>query len=372
MRVCIVTPFHWAAGMGGAEYQAKLLTEHLVQAGVQVIFLAAHVRRDFVPDGYDIVPIGHANPLRRYGTFVDAWALYRKLRSLRPDLIFQQVGCAYTGVAGLYGKRHGCPVLWRVSSDANLSNVPPPWWRRPHHYLDFRLLNFGIRSVTCIAAQTEQQRRVLARRFARDDVHVIRNFHPLPKEELHKGAPFRVLWVANLKRLKQPEVFIGLAERFRDEPNVEFVMVGGEGDDPKWVAATKARLAQVPNLDCRGLLSQDEVNQALASAHFLVNTSRYEGFPNVFVQAWMRDAIVLSLNVDPDGLLSERGLGRVCGSEEQLAADLRLLMENEEARKRVMNTARNYALSYHGEQNLTQLAGLMNTLVEQGGPKEIK
>ena len=358
--------------MGGAEYQARLLTEYLVKDGAEVTFLAGNVRRDFVPDGYRLVPVARANPLRRYGMFVDAWALYRKLLKIRPDIIFQQVGCAYTGVAALYGQRHGCPVLWRVSSDASLSDRPPPWWRRPHHYLDFKLLQFGIRHVTGIVAQTQYQRAVLARTFARDDVQVIRNFHPRPEGAPEKADRFQVVWVANLKRLKQPEIFIDLAERFRDESDIQFVMIGGEGDDPNWVARIKARIKGMPNLEHRGLLSQAEVNQAIGSAHVLVNTSRYEGFPNVFIQAWMRDTIVLSLNVDPDRLLSERGLGRVCGSEGQLEVDLRLLMENPGARKPLMNTAKNYALSYHGEKNLTQLTALIRSLVERGGPKRIK
>ena len=29
-KVCVLLPVHWSAGMGGAEYQARLLVEHWV------------------------------------------------------------------------------------------------------------------------------------------------------------------------------------------------------------------------------------------------------------------------------------------------------------------------------------------------------
>ncbi len=71
----------------------------------------------------------------------------------------------------------------------------------------------------------------------------------------------------------------------------------------------------MPPLECRisifcGAISQQEVNAELANAHVLVNTSLYEGFPNTFIQAWMRRTVVVSLNVNPDGIFDETA-GRV-------------------------------------------------------------
>ncbi len=335
---------------------------------MDVCYLAAHVEPTYRPSGYQVVRIGPPNPLRKYGLFFDAPHLYAKLRRLRPSIVFQQVGCAYTGVAAWYAKQHDCPMVWRISSDASLDSPWPSWWRRPHAYLETYLLRLGIRHATSIVAQTHHQLALLEKNFQRSDAVVIRNFHPAPQEKLEKSGVFRVVWVANLKRLKQPEVFLRLAQRFKRRRDVQFIVIGGEGDDPRWVSNIKEQLRELGNVDYRGRLSQDEVNAILSSAHVLVNTSVYEGFPNVFVQAWMREVAVLSLVVDPDGVLSKRGLGRLAGSEQQLATDLAELMENPGQLSRITEAARAYALRYHSTQNTAQLVELIRGLVHRGGP----
>ena len=50
----------------------------------------------------------------------------------------------------------------------------------------------------------------------------------------------------------------------------------------------------------------DETNREISQAHVLVNTSLYEGFPNTFIQAWLRAVPTISLNVDPDGVIEGR------------------------------------------------------------------
>jgi glycosyltransferase involved in cell wall biosynthesis len=56
-----------------------------------------------------------------------------------------------------------------------------------------------------------------------------------------------------------------------------------------------------------------------------VNTSDYEGFPNTFLQAWIRRLPVVAF-CDPDGVIQRRGLGKVSVDAQRMIGDLDALL----------------------------------------------
>jgi glycosyltransferase involved in cell wall biosynthesis len=327
---------------------------------VDIVWLTTRADPSFTPEGYRIVTFSDPGGLRRYGSFFDAVRLYRALARERPDVILQFVGCAHTGIAALYARRHGCKMVWRVTNDPSVEPQKASWLA-PHRKLERLFLNFGIRNATLVVAQTEYQRARLAEAFPNAPVQVLPNFHPAPPDCGRDGAVVRqVTWIANFKPLKNPGAFVRLARRFAHRSDVRFVMVGG-APAGEWAKQQLAAIAATPNVDYRGALSQSAVNSLLEETDLLVNTSDHEGFSNTFIQAWMRRVPVVSLRVDPDRLLSRGGLGAVAGGdEEQLYDSVASLLDDPDRRAAIGARARCYALEHHAESNIETLARLLD------------
>jgi glycosyltransferase involved in cell wall biosynthesis len=135
------------------------------------------------------------------------------------------------------------------------------------------------------------------------------------------------LWVGRAVRWKRPELFLALACAF---PDVPFVMVcPHEGGERDVYEETKRRAAEHPNVVFTGRVPFAHIDGYFRSALVYVNTSIAEGFPNTFVQAARAGTPIVSLDVDPDGVLEREAIGFACGGDVAVAADrLRLLLSD--------------------------------------------
>jgi glycosyltransferase involved in cell wall biosynthesis len=190
------------------------------------------------------------------------------------------------------------------------------------------------------------------------------NFHP-PPGELDKSGPLTVLWVANFKSLKRPEVFVRLAAALSDCSNTHFVMIGAMnfgGSERAAGERLSASMAGIKNLKHLGQLPQAEVNQWLAASHLLVSTSRREGFPNTFIQAWLRGVPVVSLDVNPDGVLDAASTGVCVKTEEQLRQTVRAILSDRSRLSAMGERALEYAEQHHSMRNAQRVVELLQQL----------
>jgi glycosyltransferase involved in cell wall biosynthesis len=359
-KLCIVVPTHWEAEKGGSQYQAKVLTEYLLKHyDVDITYLTTESNPSFDPQGYRIVQFSDRNGIRRYGTFFDAFRLYNALRKERPDAILQFVGSAHTGIAALYARVHGSKMIWRVTDDASVEPEIAPWWHL-HKHVERWSLRFGVSNAELILAQTRYQRDQIARHFCCNHVRVIPSFQPtVPARSSRPWFEAQVAWIGTIKPCKNPGAFIRLARQFAGRKDIRFVMVGSTTGEDAWTREQLAAMAATPNIEYLGACSEAAVNRLLERADLLVNTSDRESFSNTFIQAWMRRVPVVSLNVDPDGLLSRRGLGVVSRTEDQLFRQVTTLLHSYETRAEIGTRARAYVLDHHTERNIEEIARLL-------------
>jgi len=233
MRVCLILENHPAAVMGGAEYQAHLLAEELAsRPGVQATYLARSA-----PDSglasYEIRHFGSTSGFRRRAVVFDSRSLWQALVDLQPDVIYQRMKQGYTLVGALYGRRNGVPFVFHAASEPD---VDGRWLRKglspnlPLDLLDVAVGNLGVRLSSRVVVQTKKQALLLRRHFGREPAALVRNFQPLPHAlPVKSGTDTRILWVGNIKGVKRPELFLGLASRFAGRDDVKFWMVGRPG-----------------------------------------------------------------------------------------------------------------------------------------------
>ncbi len=363
-RLALVTPVHWRAYMGGSQYQVKCLLDHLVPSGrFEIHYLARRVTSCGPVDGYQIHCIGRPGPKPRLGLAMDTRRLLARLHRLRPDAIYQRVGCPYTGVTAAYARWARIPMLWHVASDADVTPGLKSAGRNPlRSVLDRHFLSFGIRNADMIVTQTKQQSDLLRANFGRTATAIVPNFHPDPGPTPAIKVGTQIVWIANFKPLKQPDAFVRLAATLRDLSDVRFVMIGsaaeGSGDEG-WHSALQREIAASPNVEYLGPRSQQEVNATLNNAYLFVNTSRFEGFPNTFIQAWLRRVPVLSLNVNPDGIFDREEVGIHVRTEQQLSEITRALIADPARRARMAEAAERHARTHHSMANATRIESLL-------------
>ena len=150
-----------------------------------------------------------------------------------------------------------------------------------------------------------------------------------------------------------------LAEAFGHMPDVQFLMVGSM-DGSKHLKEQIETAQRKSHLGYLGQLSLERVNALLAQSHIFVNTSIYEGFPNTFIQAWMRKVPVLSLTVNPDGVLTNEGVGLVSGTYERLTRNLDRLIRDTTLRVEMADRAQAYAFRHHSTKNFAQVIRLLD------------
>jgi len=341
-------PVHYLASRGGgAEGQIRLVMDTLERINRYDIHFLCRRVPNYMPKNHKIWKIGSENGLGKVWTFIDALGIYRTLKQISPQIIYQNVGCAHTGIAALYAKRHGAKLIWHIASDIDLKpELHLSSNRRFIKVFDRLFLNYGIRNAHTIAGQTQYQNTLLEERFGRKCDAYIPIGHPYPEYLQRKEERVTVLWVAGMKPLKQPEIFVRLAREFGKAGDARFVIIGHPSSG-EWFSHLLREINTVPNLDYVGGVSQDEVNRRFEHGHILVNTSRFEGFSNTFIQAWMRRVPVVSLNVDPDNILVRESIGFHSQTFKGLCRDVKLLAENKVLRDEMGERARKYALEKH-------------------------
>lgn len=265
------------------------------------------------------------------------------MREVDADIYYQSPAGAATGITAWFCRKHGKRFITRIASD--LAVIPGKQLIR--YWRDRKIYEYGLRNADLIVAQSEQQRTLLRQNYGLKsevlDMAV----------EMPSGAPppkdIDVLWVSNLRPVKRPEIVLDLARRL---PDVKFTLAGGAlpGADDYYRTVTAAA-SSIPNLTCPGAVPYTDVGTMFSRAKIFLNTSQIEGFPNTFLQAWVRGVPVVAF-FDPDSQIKQRQLGHTATDLEDMVRAIERLLADESERDRIGERARAYAIAQFGGKHI--------------------
>jgi glycosyltransferase involved in cell wall biosynthesis len=360
VKVCFLMLSHWSGSLGGAELQVRYIMQYLRRHSSHELSMVCRHTRMTEEEGVPIHRTRALQPLGRYFKAADYFSVMRHLARIDPDVIYTRVGSPFVGFAADFCRRRDRRLIYHVASIEDVTPLRLTSLRKLPARLERPLYEYGLRHADCVIAQSHDQAKLLARHFQRSCTVVLPNIHPVPSRVEKPSAPRTVLWVGNLKPRKNPEAMVGLAQRLSHLADVRFEMIGAVHD--RGYENFAERLAHVPNLSYAGPLPVEEVNRRLERAHLLVNTSARidEGFPNTFIQAWLREVPVASLEVDPDARIARHDLGTVAeGSPERMAEQVASLLGAPDRLRAVGERARRHAQEHFGLERCRAILALI-------------
>lgn len=255
------------------------------------------------------------------------------MREADADIYYQSLSSVYTGITAWFCRRNNKQFVFRIASDAYC--VPGKqlirFWR------DRKIFEYGMKRANLIVAQTEYQQRLLRANYGLESELANLVVEPPRRRAESADRNIDVLWVSNFREVKRPELVVELARRL---PHLRFCVVGGgpERDQQQMLRAA----AELSNLHYAGPIAYDAVGDYFDRAKVFLNTSSVEGFPNTFVQSWIRGIPVVTF-FDPDGLVAKRGLGVAVKSLEEMAPTLADLVADDNRRRAIGNVAAAFA-----------------------------
>jgi len=301
---------------GGAEVDQYNLAIYLAKKpNIEVTFYVGDVGQAIEPeivDGVRVqkIPMFGWQNKNLYKKVAHARHLFKTLWGSDADVVLTEAASDIVGWSAIFikilKKKH---LIHRLASDRDTEYHKKLTSKRRRTYYLYRL---GLKKADLIISQTLQQQRQLKTNMGFDSQVVTNGF--FIDRDAEVGDKRHILWVGRCTALKQPELFVEMARRI---PHKSFIMIMPpptpvESEEfLQFAAALVEKASALPNLTYIEHVPFNKIQQYYNQAQLLVNTSKYEGFPNTFVQACLGGTPIASLKVDPDGFITRNNLGFV-------------------------------------------------------------
>ena len=324
---------------GGAEVDLYNYAQELVKDKKYIVsFMVADVGQDLI-EQYNGIKLIKSFSLKKNikKIFFGPILLHLALKREDPDIIISEAAGFETGILCLYSRIYRKKFIYRTAhiNDCNKMRIKSKWWGFSYAY--------ALHGSDLILTQTTEQKRLIKENHNKFAI-VLKNAYNI--QNVHETKKEYILWVSRCVYWKRPEIFLKLAREFLKE---KFIMIMPKTRTHRslWNAIS-AEGKKLDNLELIEKVPFKEINEYFKRAKLYVNTSKYEGFPNTFIQAAMNKTPVLSLSVNPDSFITNHGCGLYSNNEYgNLVQNLQRLLEDHNFYTACSNKSFEYALKHH-------------------------
>jgi glycosyltransferase involved in cell wall biosynthesis len=350
---------HYNDYLGGSEIQCDIIAKNMILKGHKVFYGAIDSLKTNYEVNYEVIP------LRKISFQIIA----KIFKGIKPDIVYWRYNKNYLLVAGILCWYYRIKLVFAITSISDtkrykIIRLPEinklkikKRIRSLMRVVKVFMLSF-INSYGCyfVNGATSVRKSLLINlssfRKKVPKVCIYDSMETKLSEKFKWKKPY-VIWVANLKKIKNPELFLNAARKFVDK-NVDFIMVGKIQDDVYEYFNDKNEFP--PNLFYLGPKKPEEVNSMIRGSLFLVHTCNPEGFPNNYIQAWMQGRPTIALYFDPDSIIENNNIGYYSKNFDRMCNDINNLIEDKRLREEMGNNARKIAVKlFDPEKNMLKL-----------------
>lgn len=315
---------------GGAELQISLLAKALAMSGHEVVIIDPFASESFVTgESIRLLAVsGFNRGLRGIRLFLYRLpALWKIFVDQKADYYFITMRFYLHLIPYFAARKTGAKLILAIASDLDLlgSRIKYKYSYKPRYsfwdYLTVRLpsdiaFNFILRKADIILLQHTGQ--ILPPSGFRGKAVIFPNIIDVSELSISEHASKDYfIHVGTLCILKGLDKLYELI--LKTDKKLKFVIVGQARDNK--AKKILAKLAQIENVEITGRLNHDETIRLIANSRALISTSYYEGFPNIFVEAWATGVPVISLKVNPGDVINKYNLGICCKGDLQSMAE---------------------------------------------------
>lgn len=309
---------------GGGELQIALLSKALAKAGHDVVIIDPYSIKSFTTDeGIKLVNVPNWNKgwrgIRLFWYRIPE--LYKLFKEQNADYYYGRMRTYLHIIPYLAARKIKKKFILALASDIDVLSL---WGKYKYEYKSsfnfFRYAGVFLPGDIVFKYLLRKADYVILQHAGQDAMSTAVNGkkiifpniidkNNLPEEKNQVKDYF--IYVGSLTMLKGADKLYQLVNSI-DKSSL--VMIVGQPSDNK-SATIFEQLKRITNALIKGRLPHSDTLQLVANSKALINTSNYEGFPNVFLEAWAMGVPVVSLKVNPGNVINKYGLGICCDGD---------------------------------------------------------